>query len=93
MGGCKTEGLSASASAKNQLSLLSYDAAGNVTNDGLGNQPTYDAENRIATDEGYTYSYDADGVRMEKASGSSGTKYWFGPSGQALDRDHPHGYD
>jgi RHS repeat-associated protein len=60
---------------------MTYDAAGNVTNDGNGNQPTYDAENRIATDEGVTYYYDADGMRMEK---SSGTKYWFGQGGAAL---------
>jgi RHS repeat-associated protein len=36
------------------------------------------AENRITTDASVTYSYDADGVRIEK---SSGTKYWPGPSG------------
>jgi RHS repeat-associated protein len=60
---------------------MTYDAAGNVMNDGNGNQPTHDAENRIATDAGVTYSYDADGARMEK---SSGTKYWFGPGGEAL---------
>jgi RHS repeat-associated protein len=78
MTGCSTEGLSASASTNNQLSILSYDAAGNVTNDGNGNTPTYDAENRIVTDAGIAYSYDADGVRIEK---SSGTMYWPGPSG------------
>jgi RHS repeat-associated protein len=83
MGSCWTEGLSATATTKNQLSGISvlYDAAGNVTNDGNGNIPTYDAENRISTDAGYTYSYDADGTRMEKASGSSGTMYWPGPWG------------
>jgi RHS repeat-associated protein len=81
MTGCITEGLSTSASGKNQLSGISYDAAGNVTNDGIGNQPTYDAENRIATDAGFTYSYDADGMRMEKSSGTSGTMYWPGPGG------------
>jgi|HubBroStandDraft_1064217.scaffolds.fasta_scaffold02830_7 RHS repeat-associated protein len=82
-GNCYTEGLSATATVQNQLSGIgvTYDAAGNVTNDGAGNTPTYDAENRIATDAGVTYSYDADGRRMEK---SSGTKYWFGPGGAAL---------
>ena len=34
-----------------------------------------------ATVAGYTYSYDADGTRMEKTNGSSGTMYWPGPSG------------
>ncbi len=44
--------------------------AGNVINDGNGNQPTYDAENTIATVAGVTYDYDADGVRVEKSSGT-----------------------
>lgn len=79
--GCATEGLSASANTHNQLSILTYDNAGNVVNDGNGNQPTYDAENRIAIDQGVTYSYDASGFRMEK---SSGTMYWPGPGGEVL---------
>lgn len=83
MGSCLTESLSATATTQNQLGGIGmlYDAAGNVTNDGRGNQPTYDAENRIATDAGVTYYYDADGQRMEK---SAGTKYWFGSSGEIL---------
>jgi RHS repeat-associated protein len=84
MGSCKTESLSSTASTKNQLSILTYDAAGDVTNDGNGNQPTYDAEKRIASDAGFTYSYDADGTRMEKSSSSTGTMYWLGPSGEYL---------
>ena len=69
-GNCTTELLNATASSKNQLSGTGvlYDAAGNVTNDGVGNTPTYDQENRIATDAGYTYYYDADGTRMEKST-------------------------
>ena len=63
---------------------MTYDAAGNVTKDNLGNTPTYDQENRISTVAGYTYSYDADGVRMEKAAGTSGTMYWTGPGGETL---------
>jgi RHS repeat-associated protein len=80
-GTCTTEPLSTTASTNNQLAIFSYDAAGNVTNDGNGNQPTYDAENRIITDQGVTYSYDADGFRMEK---SSGTMYWPGLGGEVL---------
>jgi RHS repeat-associated protein len=89
MGGCSAEGLSATATTKNQLSGvgLLYDAAGNVTQDNLGNQPTYDAENKIVTDAGFTYYYDADGTRMEKTSGSSGTMYWIGPSGALTETD------
>lgn len=81
MTGCTTEPLSASVNTQNQLSVFTYDAAGNVTNDGSGNQPSYDAENRIATDAGVSYYYDADGFRMEK---SSGTMYWPGPGGEIL---------
>jgi RHS repeat-associated protein len=82
-GSCTMESLSATVTAKNQLSGngMLYDAAGNVTTDNLGNMSTYDSENRIATVAGFTYSYDADGTRMEKASGSSGTMYWPGPWG------------
>jgi RHS repeat-associated protein len=80
---CTTEGLSATATTQNHLSGigLQYDAAGNVTTDNLDNTYTYDTENRIATVAGYTYSYDADGRRMERADASSGTMYWPGPSG------------
>src|SRR5260370_12013350 len=82
MGGCSPDPLNAApASIKNQITGPLYDAAGNVTNDGLGHTPTYDAENRIATVEGVTYSYDADGVRIEK---SPGTMYWPGPGGEYL---------
>jgi RHS repeat-associated protein len=81
-GNCTAETLNAApASSQNHLPGFSYDIAGNVLNDGSGNTPTYDAENRIATDAGVTYDYDADGVRMEK---SSGTMYWPGPSGEYL---------
>lgn len=84
MTGCSTEPLSQTVNASNQLSGVSYDAAGNVTNDGNGNTPTYDAENRIVTDQGFTYSYDAEGMRIEKSSGSVGTMYWPDSSGNTL---------
>jgi RHS repeat-associated protein len=88
-GSCLTEGLSATATNLNQLGGvgLLYDAAGNVTTDNLGNTYTYDAENRISAVEGYTYYYDADGTRMEKTTGSSGTTYWQGPSGTLTETD------
>ena len=88
MGGCLTEGLSTTTNTNNQLGGLAYDAAGNVTNDGNGNQPTYDAENRIATDAGVNYFYDADVFRMEK---SSGTMYWPGPGGEVLSETNLNG--
>jgi RHS repeat-associated protein len=47
---------------------ITYDAAGNVTNDGLGHTFTYDAENRIVSVNGgaATYVYDAEGNRVRK---------------------------
>jgi RHS repeat-associated protein len=88
-GNCTTEGLSATATTLNQLSGIGmlYDVAGNVTTDNLGNTYTYDAENRITAVAGYTYFYDADGTRMEKTNGSSGTMYWPGPSGTLTETD------
>lgn len=80
-GSCLTEPLNATVNPQNQLSTMTYDHAGNVINDGLGNTPTYDAEDHIATDAGVTYSYDAEGNRMEK---SSGTLYWYGENGEVL---------
>jgi len=87
MGSCKTEPLSSTASTKNQLSILTYDAAGDVTKDGNGNQPTYDAMKELYTDAGFNYRYDADGARIYKSSGSSGTLYWPGPSGNLTETD------
>ncbi|MGB9491234.1 MAG: RHS repeat-associated core domain-containing protein [Terriglobales bacterium] len=82
---CNNENVNfAPANGQNHLTSISYDIAGNVINDGNGNQPTYDAENTMATDAGVTYDYDADGERVEK---SSGTMYWPGPSGTLAETD------
>jgi YD repeat-containing protein len=59
-----------------------YDAAGNMTNDGTElTTAVYDVENRIAsaTRNGVStsYVYDADGNRVKKSSGSTGTLYWY----------------
>src|SRR5205807_3919016 len=37
---------------------------------------TYDLENRITGAAGFTYTYDADGNRVEKTNGTTGTLYW-----------------
>src|SRR5215470_3541055 len=37
---------------------------------------SFDQENRITGAAGYTYTYDADGNRVEKSNGSTGTIYW-----------------
>jgi RHS repeat-associated protein len=91
MGNCWHETLMAApASNLNQLNGYCYDAAGNLSLTGACPQgsltPTwaYDSENRLRSTAGYTYSYDADGVRVEKSNGSSGTMYWTGPGGEYL---------
>lgn len=57
-----------------------YDAAGNVTNDGAHTY-VYDAENRVVNlDSGaYTYAYDHQNRRIKKVGGGSNTHYvWQG---------------
>lgn len=75
--GCTQENLTAAASVKNQISTSAYDAAGNITTG-----YTYDAENHLLTAGGITYTYDGDGKRVNK---SSGTLYWYGMGADALD--------
>ena len=45
-----------------------YDTSGNMTNDG-SHSYTFDAENRLATGAGVTYTYDGDDWRTKKSSG------------------------
>ncbi len=71
----------APATTANHVAGSSYDAAGNMTNDGMGHAFTYDAENRLATAGGVTYTYDGDGSRVMK---SNGTIYWTGAGSDAL---------
>jgi RHS repeat-associated protein len=65
--GCTQEsGLSATATTKNQLSGYSYDAAGNLLNDGAHSY-TYNAENQLISANGTNYTYDGDGRRVWKS--------------------------
>jgi RHS repeat-associated protein len=48
---------------------------------------TYDAENRITSAGGYAYTYDADGNRVEKSNGSTGTIYWSMSPGIVAESD------
>jgi RHS repeat-associated protein len=75
------ESMNQPADTNNHLSGLTYDPAGNVTNDGLGGTFAFDAENRIKAAGTVTYTYDADGRRIQK---STGTNYWYGPGGQVM---------
>jgi len=75
---CSAENLSLTALVNNQLSGYGYDAAGNMTSGPRDSvTSTYDAENRIATantPQGvFTYTYDADGNRVEKSGSGTGT--------------------
>lgn len=89
---CSAENLTLTALANNQLSGYGYDAAGNMTSDPTdGVSATYDAENRIAsavTPQGtFTYTYDADGNRVEKSGGGTGTLYWYMTPGIVAESD------
>jgi RHS repeat-associated protein len=90
---CSAENLNEAAWTSNQLHTISgadntYDAAGNMTHDATtGNNYNYDAENRIIGAAGYTYIYDADGNRVEKSNGSTGTIYWYMSPGIVAESD------
>ncbi len=70
------------ADTHNRLSNLSYDAAGEVTQDQYSNQYTYDGEGRILTAGAGSYTYDGDGDRVKKLVGAAATLYW--PGGSAV---------
>jgi RHS repeat-associated protein len=81
--------LNVPATAANQISGYCYDAAGNLLVQGTcptGSNPTYtykyDSENHLISAAGVNYSYDGDGKRVQK---SSGTIYWYGASSDPLD--------
>jgi RHS repeat-associated protein len=72
---CSAPILSLSVNTDNQItnSGFSYDAAGDLTGDGV-NTYTWNAEAHLKTAAGVTYTYDGDLRRVEK---SSGTLYWY----------------
>jgi RHS repeat-associated protein len=64
-----------------------YDAAGNITNDGLGNTYTYDAEGRVLTVAGSnsaSYVYDALGRRARATVNSQARDFIYDLDGRAL---------
>jgi RHS repeat-associated protein len=69
----------------NRIDGYSYDAAGNLLNDQLGNTFTYDAEGRVVGAKGtYTYDYDASGRRVRTSytgTGSYKVEYLYDLSG------------
>ena len=69
-----------------------YDAAGNITNDGLGHTYTYDAENRLLTVAGAAsanYVYDSIGQRVRQMIGSSSRDYVFDQAGRVITQMSP----
>ena len=81
---CAGENLSVTADAHNWIhatggSDFQYDAAGNMTFNATPPTQTYsyDQENRLTGAAGYSYTYDADGNRVRKSNGSTGTLYWY----------------
>ena len=76
---------SAAASSSNQAtSILQYDSAGNVTQDGLHNY-VYDAESRMigVPDEGVRYIYDAEGMRVATVNaGTVAAEYIYNMDGE-----------
>ena len=69
----------------NRIDSDSYDAAGNLLNDGI-NSYTYDAENRIKSvnSGATTYTYDAEGRRVAKITGGSLTDFIYDRQGQVI---------
>ena len=85
---CSAENLSVAALPNNQLTGYGYDAAGNMTSDPTdGVTLSYDQENRLTGAAGYTYTYDADGNRVKKSNGSTGTLYWYMTPGIVAESD------
>jgi RHS repeat-associated protein len=82
-GSCNSGSLSFG--TNNRIVGSSYDAAGNLLNDGMHTY-TYDAENRILSVDGNTsYAYDADGRRVgKKAGGVFVAEYILDQNGRQL---------
>jgi RHS repeat-associated protein len=74
--------LSLSVNTNNQItnSGFSYDAAGDLTGDGVYTY-SWNAERRLTSAANVTYTYDGILRRVEK---SSGTLYWYSPAGAPL---------
>ncbi len=74
--------------SKNRINGLTYDAAGNITNDvNTGGTMTYDAENRLLTATaggGGSYTYDADGRRTRRTAAGQTTWHVYGIGGELL---------
>jgi RHS repeat-associated protein len=92
-GSCNT--FHQSVDGNNRLTGYSYDADGDLLNDGMHNY-SYDAENRITkVDAGTTasYSYDAEGNRTEKTAGGISLEYIYDVTGHVVAEDNGTSWD
>jgi RHS repeat-associated protein len=78
MSGLAGNNWSVTANGNNQLSNLTYDAAGQVTKDQYSTSYSYDAEGRILSAGTGAYVYDGDGNRVKKTASGTTTLYWPG---------------
>jgi RHS repeat-associated protein len=62
----------------NRISGYSYDTAGNLLADGLGNTYTWDANEMISSSNGTSYFYDAEGDRVGKSGSVPTDTIYFG---------------
>jgi RHS repeat-associated protein len=90
---CTASSLSVTASSStNQVTTTGYgyDVVGNMTADGrTGYAYSFDAENHMTQASGtpsgtWTYTYDGNGLRVEKTNGTSGTLYWRNLAGNTI---------
>lgn len=74
---CSAVPLSVTVNTSNQFANACYDSAGNLLTGSSCGSPvyTYNGKNQLVATAGYTYTYDAEGDRAIKASGSTGTIY------------------
>ncbi|MCJ7501600.1 MAG: hypothetical protein MUP80_00880, partial [Acidobacteriia bacterium] len=79
---CSAPMLSLSVNTQNRItnSGFTYDNAGNMTSDGVSSY-SWNAENRLTSTAGVTYTYDGDGRRVEK---SNEKLFWYGVNGEEL---------
>jgi RHS repeat-associated protein len=87
--GCTQESLSLVANTKNQMTSFSYDASGNVTNDGTHGYAWF-ADGHLGSASGVSYFYDVRGDRIVKG-GNVHKWYWYGLGSQVLDESDTSG--
>jgi hypothetical protein len=70
---CSAQNLNVTVDGSNHITGMSYDAAGNLTNDGTLTY-SWDAENRLKTTAGTNYKFDGDSRRVLKGTNDL---YWY----------------